>query len=43
VRFEIDGRLGPAIHCHCSQCRRASGALAGISGWVRYAEAIERL
>lgn len=25
VHFEIDGELGPIVHCHCSMCRRASG------------------
>ena len=25
VRFRIDGPLGPAGSCHCSQCRRWSG------------------
>ncbi len=25
IRYEISGRLGPIICCHCSQCRRASG------------------
>lgn len=26
VRFEITGKLGPVVYCHCSQCRRASGS-----------------
>ncbi len=26
VRYEIDGSLGEAGHCHCSMCRRAHGA-----------------
>jgi hypothetical protein len=26
VRFEIEGRLGPVIYCHCSMCRHASGS-----------------
>jgi hypothetical protein len=26
VRFEIIGRLGPVVYCHCSMCRRASGS-----------------
>ena len=26
VRYEISGKLGPAVHCHCGQCRKASGA-----------------
>ena len=35
VRFEIDGRLGPAIYCHCSQCRRASGSAFATNASVR--------
>ena len=26
VRYEISGELSPATHCHCPQCRKASGA-----------------
>ena len=26
VRYEVDGELGPSVHCHCGQCRKASGA-----------------
>ena len=26
VRYEINGKLGPSVHCHCGQCRKASGA-----------------
>jgi hypothetical protein len=26
VRYRIDGNLGPIVNCHCSQCRKASGA-----------------
>jgi len=26
VRLEIDAALGPAIACHCSQCRRSTGS-----------------
>lgn len=26
VRYEIAGRLGPSVHCHCGECRKASGA-----------------
>lgn len=25
VAFQIDGKLPPAIACHCSQCRKQSG------------------
>jgi hypothetical protein len=35
VQFEIDGRLGPAIYCHCSQCRRASGSAFAANASVR--------
>ena len=35
VQFEINGRLGPAIHCHCSQCRRASGSAFAVNAPVR--------
>ena len=26
VRYEIRGGVGPSLHCHCVQCRKASGA-----------------
>jgi hypothetical protein len=26
VRYEIRGELGPSLYCHCTQCRKASGA-----------------
>lgn len=26
IRYEIDGNLGPVANCHCTQCRKASGA-----------------
>ncbi len=26
VRFEIDGKVSPISQCHCSLCRKASGA-----------------
>ena len=35
VRYEIDGRLGPVVCCHCSQCRRASGSAFAVNGPVR--------
>jgi hypothetical protein len=25
VRYEADAELGPSVHCHCTQCRKASG------------------
>ena len=26
IRYEIDGTLGPVVNCHCSMCRKATGA-----------------
>lgn len=26
IRYEIEGEIGPAVHCHCRYCRRAHGA-----------------
>ena len=26
IRYEISAEVGPSIHCHCVQCRKASGA-----------------
>ena len=26
VRYEIDGKIGPALNCHCSMCRKVTGA-----------------
>lgn len=26
VEYQIEGRLGPIYHCHCSKCRRWHGA-----------------
>ncbi|MGH8286041.1 MAG: GFA family protein, partial [Steroidobacteraceae bacterium] len=34
VRFEIDGPVGRASHCHCSMCRKAHGAAFGTDGRV---------
>ena len=34
VRFEIDGELGPAVECHCSMCRRASGTAFAVNATV---------
>jgi hypothetical protein len=35
VRFEITGRLGPVVYCHCSECRRASGSAFATNADVR--------
>lgn len=29
VRFEISGRVSPIGQCHCSKCRKVSGAASG--------------
>jgi len=26
IQYEVRGPLGPAVYCHCSQCRKASGS-----------------
>ena len=26
VRYEIEGKIGPALNCHCSMCRKVTGA-----------------
>ena len=26
VRYEIHGEIGPALNCHCSMCRKMTGA-----------------
>ena len=35
VRFEVRGPFLRAGHCHCSRCRRHSGAAASTQGRVR--------
>lgn len=35
VRYEIDGRLGPAGHCHCVTCRKAQGGAFVTNAPVR--------
>jgi hypothetical protein len=35
VRFEITGPFLRAGHCHCSRCRKHSGAAVGTQGRVR--------
>lgn len=35
VRFEIHGALGRASHCHCSMCRKATGAAFGTYATVK--------
>ena len=38
VRYQIDGRVDGASHCHCSQCRKSHGAAFATYGHVRYAD-----
>ena len=26
IRYVVHGPLGPVVHCHCSMCRKATGA-----------------
>src|SRR6266566_3613601 len=35
ARYEIDGEIGSATYCHCSQCRRASGTAFATNASVR--------
>ena len=50
VAFEIDGKIGPIGQCHCSKCRKASGAdgnavchtAARSLRWLRGSERIKR-
>jgi hypothetical protein len=35
VKFEIRGTPGPTSHCHCSMCRKATGAAFGTYAEVR--------
>jgi hypothetical protein len=37
VRYEIDAPLGPALHCHCSMCRKAQGGAFRSRAAVRRA------
>jgi len=38
IRYEIAGRLGPIVYCHCSMCRRATGSAFATSASVRTSE-----
>jgi hypothetical protein len=35
VRYEIDGRIGPPGHCHCTTCRKAQGGAFVTNAPVR--------
>ena len=35
VRYEITGKVGPIVHCHCSDCRRSQGGAFATNATVR--------
>lgn len=35
IRYEINGALGPASHCHCTMCRKAHGSAFGTYSRVQ--------
>ena len=35
VRYEVHGKLGPVIHCHCVTCRKAQGGAFVTNAPVR--------
>jgi hypothetical protein len=35
VRYEISGRIGPIVFCHCSMCRKAQGGAFATNSPVR--------
>jgi Uncharacterized conserved protein len=32
IRYRIDGPIAPGAHCHCSMCRRSTGAV--VVTWI---------
>ncbi|HEY6817083.1 MAG TPA: GFA family protein [Croceibacterium sp.] len=38
VRYSVDGAVGPAGYCHCTDCRRVTGSAFNISAPVRLAD-----
>lgn len=38
VRYALAGAIGPAVYCHCSQCRRASGSAFAANASVQAAD-----
>ena len=38
VRFDIAGRLGTVVYCHCSQCRNANGTAFAANANARTRE-----
>lgn len=41
VRYRVSGEVSPAVACHCSQCRRASGHLLAFVDAPRDAVTVE--
>lgn len=35
IRFRVAGPLGPALYCHCAQCRRATGSAFAAAARVQ--------
>jgi hypothetical protein len=35
VGYEISGRIGPVVYCHCVQCRKANGTAFAANANVR--------
>ena len=35
VRFEVHGKISPIGHCHCSKCRKVSGAGSNAVFWAK--------
>jgi len=38
IRYRVDGEVGPIMNCHCSQCRKASGAAFATNASVAKSE-----
>jgi len=41
VRYRIEGPIAPGVHCHCSLCRRSTGAT--VVTWITVARTAFRL
>jgi hypothetical protein len=40
IRYEVRGDLGPIVHCHCSQCRKASGTAFATNAPIAAADLV---
>ncbi len=38
IEYEIHGKLGPVMMCHCSKCRKANGSAYAINAMVNTSE-----